>query len=150
MYNTDILIFRCAPVFSISVIKKAPEYSEALKRINACRFFHPDYTVGFGISPNQHFRGRGLRHNAHYLRCGLSPPLKQSILNYKRRNYSSSSIPLKSNSRVSPQLGQSIEPSSIRLSSKQIVSPQVGQTHSYSSSSSKSSQQSHSSSQQSP
>lgn len=29
---------------------------------------NPDYTVGFGVSPNQHFRTRGL-----YRRSGISP-----------------------------------------------------------------------------
>ena len=31
-------------------------------------FFHPDYTVGFGISPNHALRARGL-----YRRSGISP-----------------------------------------------------------------------------
>ena len=31
-------------------------------------FFHPDFTVGFGFSPNQRLRARGL-----YRRSGISP-----------------------------------------------------------------------------
>jgi hypothetical protein len=40
-------------------------------------FSHPDFTVGFGISPNQHLAIRlnahGLRANAHHRRSGITP-----------------------------------------------------------------------------
>ena len=41
-------------------------------------FFHPDYTVGFGIAPNQQFPARGLYH-----RWGLAPrPEECSIVRF--------------------------------------------------------------------
>ena len=42
-----------------------------------CRFFHPDYTVGFGISPNQRpanaERSRAAQPNAAHRRWGIAP-----------------------------------------------------------------------------
>jgi len=43
-------------------------------------FSHPDFTVGFGFSPNQRISAvEDLRILFDHLRCGISPPLKHII-----------------------------------------------------------------------
>ena len=69
----------CAPARSRCYIKR----SRTIKKVRdlyllflSYNFFsHPDYTVGFGISPNQLLSaGRGL-----YRRWGISPPPRRTI-----------------------------------------------------------------------
>ena len=58
-------------------IKKAQKKSgQDRRKIVYLFFFHPDYTVGFGISPNQLLSaGRGL-----YRRWGISPRPEERYL----------------------------------------------------------------------
>jgi len=53
------------PVFGIH---KRTEQKQMLLSCAVMIFFHPDYTVGFGISPNQRICARGL-----YRRWGITP-----------------------------------------------------------------------------
>ena len=45
-------------------------------------FFHPDYTVGFGITPNRAFYARGL-----YRQSGISPCPEDTFIQLFPRNY---------------------------------------------------------------
>ena len=58
--------------------RKRPENTSGRKILD-CIFFHPDFTVGCGISPQSTKMARGLKDKSYYHRSGITPYPEEQV-----------------------------------------------------------------------